>query len=122
MSHIENSFKKRFPLDKRMEESRRIIAKYPDRVPVIVENSRKCDHDFPTLDKQKYLVPGDLSAAQFSFVIRKRLKLKPQKAMFLLFDNEMITTSSLMKDIYDRKKYVDNFLYVICSGENTFGS
>ncbi|CAL0320892.1 unnamed protein product [Lupinus luteus] len=57
------NFKDKYTFDHRLEESRYIVAKYPDRFPVIVERYAKCD--LPELERKKYLVPGDLSVGQF---------------------------------------------------------
>ncbi|XP_056864776.1 autophagy-related protein 8e-like isoform X2 [Raphanus sativus] len=47
----------RFKLDnnfeKRLVEARRIVEKYPDRIPVIVEKAEK--NVIPNIDKKKYL-------------------------------------------------------------------
>lgn len=45
--------------------------------------------DIPTIDKKKYLVPADLTVGQFVYVIRKRIKLSPEKAIFI-FVNEIL--------------------------------
>ncbi|MCO5577661.1 hypothetical protein L7F22_031492 [Adiantum nelumboides] len=42
--------------------------------------------DIPTIDKKKYLVPSDLTVGQFVYVIRKRIKLAPEKAIFIFVD------------------------------------
>lgn len=41
------------------------------------------------IDKKKYLVPADLTVGQFVYVIRKRIKLSPEKAIFI-FVNEIL--------------------------------
>jgi GABA(A) receptor-associated protein len=46
-----NSFKLSNPLEMRMAESTRIRAKYPERVPVIVEKAGQSD--VPDIDKKK---------------------------------------------------------------------
>ncbi len=119
-SYVQGSFKKRYSLEERKKESSRIREKYPDRIPVIVEHAKN-SKDFPTIDKQKYLVPSDLTLGQFSYVIRKRIKLTPEKAMFLMINNSMAPTADHMSMIYNRSKEEDDFLYVVISGENTFG-
>lgn len=119
-SYIEGSFKKRFSFADRKTESKRIKEKYPDRIPVIVEHAKK-SADFPTIDKQKYLVPNDLSVGQFSYVIRKRIKLSPEKAMFLMVNNKMPPTNDTMDNVYERDKDEDGFIYVCIAGESTFG-
>lgn len=114
-----SSFKEKFPLKKRKDESTRIRKKYPDRIPVIVEKAKNTEID--DIDKKKYLVPSELTVGQFVYVIRKRIKLSPEQAIFLFIDNKLPPTASLMSQIY--KEYGDNdgFLYVSYSGESTFG-
>lgn len=73
--------------EKRKAEADRIRDKYPDRIPVICEKVDKSD--IPTVDKKKYLVPADLTVGQFVYVIRKRIKLNPEKAIFI-FVNQVL--------------------------------
>ena len=120
-SYVEGSFKKNHKMIDRRTESERIRKKYPDRIPIIVEHSKNSDN-IPTIDKQKYLVPGDLTMGQFSYVIRKRIKLSPEKALFLMVNNKLVNTSEIMNNIYEKEKDVDGFIYIILCGENTFGS
>jgi GABA(A) receptor-associated protein len=68
-----SKFKDLHDKEDRISESTRIRAKYPDRVPCIVEKAEKSD--IPTIDKKKFLVPSDLTIGQFVYVIRKRIKL-----------------------------------------------
>nr|GMC87302.1 autophagy-related protein 8F [Ipomoea batatas] len=86
---------------------------------VIVEKAERSD--IPNIDKKKYLVPSDLTVGQFVYVIRKRIELSPEKAIFIFVDNVLPPTGALMSAIYDEKKDEDGFLYVTYSGENTFG-
>ena len=109
----------RAPAGRRRSESDRIRAKYPDRVPVICERADRSD--VPDIDKKKYLVPADLTVGQFIYVIRKRIKLPPEKAIFIFVDNVIPPTASLMSAVYEVQKDEDGFLYVTYSGENTFG-
>jgi GABA(A) receptor-associated protein len=55
-------------------------------VPVICEKADRSG-DIPDIDKKKYLVPADLTVGQFHYVIRKRIKLAPEKALFLFCSN-----------------------------------
>jgi len=114
------SFKTEHPFDKRKQEAERIRSKYPDRIPVIVEKAEK--NDITDIDKKKYLVPGDLTVGLFVYVIRKRIKLSPEKAIFIFVNNVLPPTAALMSSVYDEQKDEDGFLYVTYSGENTFGS
>jgi len=113
------SFNEKFSLEKRTDESSRIMKKYPDRIPVIVEKSST---SYVTdIDKKKYLVPSFLTIGQFIYVIRKRIKLAPEQALFLFINNTIPQSSALMSCIYKEHKNKDGFLYMVYSGENTFG-
>ncbi|THG14695.1 hypothetical protein TEA_025207 [Camellia sinensis var. sinensis] len=112
-------FKQEHDFEKRRAEAARIREKYSDRIPVIVEKAERSD--IPNIDKKKYLVPADLTVGQFVYVIRKRIKLSAEKAIFIFVDNILPPTGAIMSTIYDEKKDEDGFLYVTYSGENTFG-
>lgn len=117
---MENTrFKDRYDFEKRKEESTRIKARHPDRIPVIVE--KNIDSDIESIDKHKYLVPNDLTLGQFIFVIRKRIKLPAEKALFVFVNNIFPPQAAFLSSIYDTYKDEDGFLYVTYSGENTFG-
>lgn len=102
------------------EEAERILNKYSDRVPVVVTLA-KTNNDAPLLDKNKYLVPRDLTVGQFQYVIRKRLRLSPEKALFLFVKNCVPPTSQLIETIYEENKSDNLFLYITYSLENVFG-
>ena len=102
------------------EEASRIREKYPERVPVLVGKSPSSDA--PEIDKHKFLVPMDLTVGQFQYVIRKRIKLSPDKALFLFIDGAVPPTSSLISTVYEEcKDPVTQFMFVTYSMESTFG-
>lgn len=70
----------------------------------------------------RYLVPADLSVGQFVYVVRKRIKLSAEKAIFVFIENTLPPTAALMSALYEEHKDEDGFLYMTYSGENTFGS
>ncbi len=117
----EGDFVNSYTLEQRKEESSRIILKYPTKLPVIVEKGKNNNTDIPNIDKHKYLVPSDMTIGQFVFVIRKRIKLEPEKGLFIFINNMLPPTSMLMSSIYSANKAPDGFLYVSYSGESTFG-
>ena len=106
--------------EERLSESNKIIEKYPDRVPIIVERSPDCNN-IPQIDKKKYLVPHDLTVGQFIYIIRKRISLEPDKAIFIFVKNNLPAPARDIVEIYKEYKDKDGFLYVTYSGENTFG-
>uniref|UniRef100_A0A2P2IAI9 Autophagy-related protein Atg8 family n=1 Tax=Hirondellea gigas TaxID=1518452 RepID=A0A2P2IAI9_9CRUS len=120
MTKAETHFQSKYSFEHRSEESARIRTKYPDRIPVICERAEHSDID--SIDKKKYLVPSDLTVGQFVYVIRKRMKLSSEKAIFVFVKESILpSTGSLMAKLYEEHKAEDGFLYVTYSGENTFG-
>lgn len=117
---MKKSFKEQTNFEQRKAEAERIRKKYPDRIPVIVERAK--DTSLPELDKSKYLVPNDITIGQFIYVIRNRIKLKPEKAIYIFINNTIPPTSSLMSRIYNEYMNEDGFLYMQITSENTFGS
>ena len=118
LEKTEFDFKKKHTFSKRKDESELIMVKYPNRVPVIVE---RFSMDLPELDRKKYLVPDDLSMANFMYVIRKRIKISEEKSIFLFINNKIIQMSKLMGEVYDKNRDEDGFLYIKYCGESTFG-
>ena len=103
----------------RINESTKIKTKYPDRVPVICEKNPGSGLEI--LDKRKYLVPNDITATQFLFIIRKRLKLASEKGIFLFVNNMIAPSTHTMIDLYNEYKDDDGFLYMNYTEENVFG-
>ncbi|CDO51812.1 hypothetical protein DV451_004287 [Geotrichum candidum] len=116
---MRSKYKDANSFEHRKAEADRIRHKYTDRIPVICEKVEKSD--IPMIDKAKYLVPTDLTVGQFVYVIRKRIKLAPEKAVFIFVDDVLPPTAALMSTIYEEHKDPDGFLYITYSGENTFG-
>jgi GABA(A) receptor-associated protein len=115
-------FKQKTPdASARRAESLKIKEKYPDRVPIICEKDPKST--LMEIDKNKYLVPNDLTVSQFSFIIRKRLALDKSSALFLLVNGKnSITGDSSLSDIYEKyKDPEDGFLYISYTGEIIWG-
>ncbi|KAL3648155.1 Autophagy-related protein 8i [Castilleja foliolosa] len=109
-------FKDQFTIEERVRESQDIIAKYPDRVPVVVEK-----YTIAEMEKKKFLVPRDMSVGQFIHILSGRLHLAPGKALFVFVKNTLPQTSSLIESVYDSYKDEDGFLYMCYSSEKTFG-
>lgn len=113
-------FKKTFSLEQRQEESSRLRNKYPLLVPIIVQRDAKSD--IPEIDKHKYLVPVEITLGQFLYIIRRRINLKPEKALYIFINNKVIPpTAAVISHLYETYRDKDGFLYVTYSGENTFG-
>ena len=115
-----SSFKKKYPFQDRCEESYKVLNKYIDRIPIICEKS-STQTQLPDIDKHKYLVHKDLTLGQFMYVIRKRMNLKAEEAIFLFVSNNIPSSSSIVSDLYNRYKDPDGFLYMQYAKENVFG-
>ncbi|XP_038180308.1 gamma-aminobutyric acid receptor-associated protein-like 2 [Arvicola amphibius] len=106
-------FKEDYSLERRRVESVKIRAKYPDRIPVIVE--KVSGTQIVNTDKRRYLVSSDITMAQFMWIIRKRIQLPSEKTIFLFVDKTVPQSSLTMGQLYQKKKNEDGFLYVAYS-------
>lgn len=114
-------FRQRFSYSERTNESVRIREKFPGRIPVIVERSKSTISIIPHIDKEKFLVPGDLTVSQLVHIIRHRIELSSEMALFIYVGNTLPTTGTLIRELYSHYADVDGFLYITYCGENTFG-
>jgi GABA(A) receptor-associated protein len=115
-----STFKSKNSLEDRKKESNRVLTNYPNKIPIICEKTKQSEK-IPDIDKHKYLIPMDLTIGQFMFVIRKRMKLTPEMAIYIFIKGIIPPTSALISSLYNDYKDEDGFLYLEYSGENTFG-
>ena len=94
------------------------LKKLSERIPIII--NKNPNKNLPDINKKKYLVPVDLTIGQFIYVIRNRIEVTPEQALFL-FVNDTLPTSQTIKDVYNNHVDEDGFLYIIYTGENVFG-
>lgn len=81
---------------------------------MIVEKAPKAS--IGDLDKKKYLVPSDLTVGQFYFLIRKRIHLRPEDALFFFVSNVIPPTSATMGSLYQ----VGCLPHTLCCVVNSF--
>ena len=115
----EFQFKKNNSLGKRKSNSDKLKSKYPDRVPIVVEKDNKSS--LANIDRNKFLVPHELTLGQFLIIIRQRCKLDPSQSIYLFCGNTIPPTSHTIGSIYKESKDEDGFLYITYCAENTFG-
>jgi len=84
----------------------RLLKKYPDQRPVIVNNTKK------------FLVHKDMTVAQFLHLLRRHLNEK--EALFLFFEGQSVCVSDTISSVYDRYQR-DDILYAETHIENVFG-
>jgi GABA(A) receptor-associated protein len=115
-----NKFKKQHSIEKRKEESSRILSKYENKIPLIVLRDK--NSKLPDIDRYKFLAPDDITLGQFIFVVRKRIKIDDTETLFFFVnDNVLVNTSQTMHTIYDSHKDEDGFIYLTYCSENVFG-
>jgi GABA(A) receptor-associated protein len=115
-------FKKKFSFHQRQTESKKINEKYPDKIPIIVQKNKNCTLD--DIDKHKFLVPKDMTVAQFIYILRKRIELTEADALYIFIDKTLPMTSqniNVLYNDYKTRKDFDGFMYVTYCNENTFG-
>lgn len=119
-SKYDYEFKMTYSFDKRKEESSKLLIKYNNKYPIILE---KADTSLlPISNKKKYLLPSNLTIGQFILIIRKQIKLESSNAIFLFVDNNIIPqTIETIEKLYSKYADKDGFLYITYCSENTFG-
>ena len=117
---MQSKFHKDHTFEIRSQESAKILVKYPDRIPLIVERVPN-NSILPQISKTKFLVPADITITQFMFIVRKYLKLDPSVSIYLFCDGVIPNASETISTTYINHKDADGFLYIFYAGENTFG-
>lgn len=117
-------FKEVNPLEKRKEWSQKIREGYPDRIPLIVQKNPNAK-TIPDIEKTKFLVPCDISVSELLLEIRRHLEgdhLGKDQALYLFVAGSILPpTGAILSTLYDKHADEDGFLYIIYTGENTFG-
>ena len=97
------------------------MMKYPTRVAVWISVAED-EKNIPDLDRHKYLIERDMTMAQVSYIIRRRIVLDDSMALFILIDNGVLPPSTAsVGSIYDSNHADDGYLYIVYRCERTFG-
>merc|ERR1719507_172039 len=108
------------PFEKRSAEARRILVKYPDRIPVICEKDPRSD--LPDIDKKKFLVPGSMLCGEFKYIIHKHINqtasLTADQTIYLFVNRTAPKTGAPLSEVYEQYRSDDGFLYITYSAEN----
>ena len=108
------AFKRKYPLDARRRECESILSRHQGRIAVIVEPHEGS----PPIDKTKYLIPIDLTCGQFLYILRRRIRLGKEQALFLHARNSLLVGTDLVSKVSADE---DGFIYVKYAIENAFG-
>lgn len=105
------------PFDERARDALRLRERHAERIPVICQPL--VGH--VALRHRKYLIPPKVTAAQFLFIIRRKLNVGNEKALFLFVDETVPSASSTFRELYNTHRNLDGFLYLTYAEENVFG-
>lgn len=128
---MNKTYKHKVPLNLRISESQRILAKYATHIPVIIN----LDPKLGSINKTKFLVPRDVSASHLLIAMRSQMKsIRKEDAMFMFANDILVCPTSIMGQLYNEYLYKlsqdknktdeekqDRFFYINVHGETTFG-
>lgn len=107
----------KLPLEKRIQKCKEQNLKHPNKVPIVIEQ-----HIEKNLNNY-YLFPKDKKVSSFIQIIRDKIKISSQHALFIhTLNNNLLPNDITMGEIYEKyKDPEDNFLKLVVSAEHTFG-
>jgi GABA(A) receptor-associated protein len=115
-------FKEDHSFEERRRQSQKIMKKYDDRIPVVVERAAGGSL-VGQLERSKFLLPYDATVAGFMTTIRRQVLVKSSDGFFMFCGskNVLVSGSNTFQHLYATYKDDDGFLYMLYSGENVFG-
>ena len=118
---MEYEFKNKNTLEKRIEQFNKIKNEYPDKIPIIIERGNNCSIN--KIIKTKYILSNTLTMAEFVKIIKGKLEIEPERALFFLVNGKnTVSLNDSLGQIYDlHKDKEDGFLYMTYSEEMVFG-
>jgi len=120
-----NKYKDTMSFEDRKKRSNSLLSKYQDKIPVILEKSKK-DKYLPNIEKNKLLVSHDMTVTTIIQLLKKNIKINEHTAIYIITtdkeNNEiMLSGPQSITNIYDNYKNNDGFLYLEYCTENVFG-
>ena len=92
-----------------------------NRVPVVLIKDPNC-RDFQGFEKMNKLYPDYAKMADFMLMIKQKLSLEPDDALFFLVNGKKVVLGDeVMGNVYKEFKYVDGLLYIVFSKEKIWG-
>lgn len=120
ISKSTHSFKLEYDATTRKQEYEKIKAKYPDKIPIIIEETSQ--NPSKLVGKcNKVIISADATLAHVVHFIKKRRKTSHKNAIILYVNGNLYTLGQVLKDIYEKDADKDGFLYATYMEEITFG-
>ena len=114
-------YKQEKTFEQRYGEFQRISRKHPDKIPIICEKDEKSK--LKNIQQKKYLIEKTLSLPQFSTIIRKKLELGENDALYFLVNGKISISGTIsMAEVYKNYKEKDGFLYIAYASQETWGN
>lgn len=106
-------------LDERSMNSKELLEKYPERVPVLVDKHYRST--ISDISKHRFLVPKETNISKFIYQLYQYIILDQNKSIYLFIDGDLPKPTESIGNLYNYHKNDDGFLYISYSGENVFG-
>ena len=109
---MEFKFKTKYSKEERTKDFEELQRKHPNKYPIVFE--KMPNTNFEDLNKEKYLIDPELSFRQVNYFVKGKLSLEDEHKNIRFFINGKIPIKSNenVKDIYDKYKQNDGFLYL----------
>ena len=118
------SYQKTLTFQTREKESKQIMEENPNKVPVICLKDPKSN--LIEIKKTKYLLDKAFTISQFISLIKQKLKLNSNEALFLVAKRNnkyyALTGDIQMTQVYDEYKEKDGFLYIVYTSKEIWGN
>lgn len=102
----------------RLNESQIILKKYPEKVPIIIN---ECSEDLKDKLKRKMLIQKDMTVVQYMQSLRTKFNINSGESILMFINGSLPTSSTLIGYLYEKNKENDGFLYISILKENVFG-
>ncbi len=113
-------FKEAYSLEERKAEYEKVVQEHPGKIGIICERAPKSHIE--EIKKTKYLISEEIKLGQFSEIIRRKIKMDKEAAIFLLANGKIsLTGDETMIEIYKKYKDEDGFLYIAYASEEVWG-
>ena len=118
---MEFKYKQEKSLEERKSEYQKVIEEHPGKIGVICEKAPKSQ--IADIEKTKFLINEEFNLTQFTSIIRKKLNMDKEDALFFLVNGKKtLTGADSMLEIYNKYKDEDGFLYIAYAAEEIWGN
>mmetsp|Transcript_27036 Transcript_27036/g.62477 ORF Transcript_27036/g.62477 Transcript_27036/m.62477 type:complete len:125 (+) Transcript_27036:95-469(+) len=114
-------------MEKRRVEGIRLKSKFPERVPVIVEQATHfwARSSLPDLERKRWLVPQGMMVHELNCAISRLLfedaPPTAKRTIYLLAGRTALKTATTLGEVYEKHKNEDGFLYIQYRSEGLLG-